>query len=578
MTAQRLQRCTLVLALLLILTLTPTPGAQAQARDSRFGLVEAFWDPGAAYESGAGWERILFYWSEIQPNGPDEWNTLHVLEEWLDGARAAGREVIGVLKNTPGWATDGEPYSGVPRGLYLPMDDPGNLWANFVRQAVSYYGERGVNRWVIWNEPDIAPGVYGHEWGGTMEDYYRLLQVAYLAAHEVNPNVQIHLGGMTYWHDTGWFNRFLSMVAADPTAPANNYYFDVVTLHLYFVSDRVYDIVSNHYYTMQLYGINKPIWINETNARPGIEPHQYPPGLRFTDHDFPNITVENQASFIIQSFALGFAAGAERIAVYKLHDGALPPGDPQAWGLIRLDGTRRPAFDAYRIVTETFAGFVYARRMPSDLADYVRLTHPNRVTHIAWARTAQSTTLAIPARTEQATLIDQAGNRETVFPEGGVYLLELPGAECTDPVRGCIIGGWTYLLVEEGLTDPLNEEAPSPYVAGVGEMAAEEAASEETPAGDETTSEEGRGASPTPTITPTSTPAPTEMPTVTPPPTDTPTPTASPSPEPTPVTPSSPNSSAWVPFALIGLGAVVIVGGGVYWVITRRSGPPVSED
>lgn len=562
------------------------PSVQAQARDSRFGLVEAYFDPGAAYESGAGWERILFYWSELQPNGPGDWNTLHVPEEWLASARDAGREVVGVLKNTPAWATDGEPYSGVPRGLYLPVDDPGNLWANFVRQAVGYYGSLGVNRWVIWNEPEIAFGVYGYEWGGTMEDYYRLLQVAYIAAHEANPDVQIHLAGMTYWHDQNWFGRFLSMIAADPEAPANNYYFDVVTLHIYFVNDTVYSIVGNYYYVMQQYGINKPIWINETNARAGIEPDQYPPGLRFTDNDFPNITVEHQASFIVQSFALGFAAGAERIAVYKLHDGIQPEGDPQAWGLVRLDGSRRPAFDAYQVVTERLAGFVYARRVPFELADYVRLTHPNRVTHVAWARTAQSATLVIPARSEQATLIDQAGNQEIIFPEDGAYVLELPGAECTDPVRGCIIGGWTYLLVEDGLVDSLSEEAPSPYVMGSGGIASETPGEEETseeedsseeetatPSEEEETPEATEEATQTATLTPeptaTSTLTPSPLPTDTP--TPEPTATAFPTPTPTPVSPLPSGLSAGLPFALIGLGAVGIVGVGVHWLLSRRS-------
>jgi len=295
--------------------------------------------------------------------------------------------------------------------------------------------------------------------------------------------------------------------------------------------------------------------------------------------------LENQASFIVQTHALGFAAGAARIAVYKLHDGDLPPGDPQAWGLVRLDGSRRPAYDAYRVVTETFAGFTSARRVPSDLADYVRLTHPDRVTHIAWARTAQSATLAIPASSEQATLIDQANNRVTVLPEDGVYLLDLPGAECTDPARGCIIGGRTYILVEEGVADG----ASNPYIAGVGappEPSEAEATPSETLPPEGATATEGAAASetsptatPTPTatftatatLTPTETPTPTSTPTDTP--TPEPTPTVTPTPEPTPTPTSFIRQSAAPVFILIGLGAVLIVGMVVYWVMARRAPP-----
>ena len=61
------------------------PSAKTQTvPDPHFGLTEAFWQPQEAAELGVGWERILFYWREIQPTGPDDWNTLHVMEEWLD--------------------------------------------------------------------------------------------------------------------------------------------------------------------------------------------------------------------------------------------------------------------------------------------------------------------------------------------------------------------------------------------------------------------------------------------------------------------------------------------------------------
>ncbi|VAW32814.1 hypothetical protein MNBD_CHLOROFLEXI01-1330, partial [hydrothermal vent metagenome] len=115
-------------------TAVSTATAQS-AIDPRFGAVESFWAPNEATQLGVGWERILFYWNEIQPSGPNDWNTLHVPEEWLNEANAQGRQVVGLLKNTPNWATEGDFASGVPNGLYLPVDDPANLWANYVRRV-----------------------------------------------------------------------------------------------------------------------------------------------------------------------------------------------------------------------------------------------------------------------------------------------------------------------------------------------------------------------------------------------------------------------------------------------------------
>jgi hypothetical protein len=165
------------------------------ALDPRFGAVESFWAPAEAAALGVGYERILFYWNEIQPSGPGDWNTLHVPEEWLNEAVAQGREVVGLLKNTPNWATEGEFAAGVPNGLYLPIDDPNNLWANYVRQVSAYYGQRGVRAWIVWNEPDIAPNVYGHEFSGSTEDYYQLVKVAYQVIKAIDPGARVLLGG-----------------------------------------------------------------------------------------------------------------------------------------------------------------------------------------------------------------------------------------------------------------------------------------------------------------------------------------------------------------------------------------------
>ncbi|MCC6801651.1 MAG: hypothetical protein IT319_02105 [Anaerolineae bacterium] len=187
-----------------MLCLLMLSGAVARAQNAPagnvFGVIEGFWLPDEVCELGAGWERIIFDWSQHQPDGPDDWYTLNVDDRWLAAARDCDREVVAVVKHTPAWATDGTPGPGVPHGLYLPVDDPGNVWANFMRRAAAYYAERGVKRFIIWNEPDIERDVYGFEFEGTLEDYARLLKVAYLSAKEGNPAAIIHLAGTTYWH------------------------------------------------------------------------------------------------------------------------------------------------------------------------------------------------------------------------------------------------------------------------------------------------------------------------------------------------------------------------------------------
>lgn len=502
----------LILALLVVgqfLLFGGSAAAQDPPPDARFGAVEAFWDPAAAVEAGVGWERILFYWSELQPKGPEDWNGYHVPDDWLTLAAQQGREVIGLIKHTPAWATEGLPGCGVPKGLDLPVDDPGNLWATFVRRVIEIYGDR-INRWVIWNEPDIELETYGNEWCGSSEQYYRLLKVAYLVAHEVDPDVQIHLAGLTFWHNRDYLDQFLDHAVEDPTAPAHGYYFDVVTVHIYFQTDSVPYVINEARAPLRAHGLEKPIWVNETNASPDSDP-EWPlvrPRWR--------VSLEEQASFLLQSFALGLSAGVERIAVYKLKDVGLPPGG-EPFGLIRPDGSRRPAFEAYKLITRHYAGTIGGREERHALYQVVTLNRGDATTRVLWARQDSDVTVTVPALAPEARLIDQTGAEQQIAAQDGAYTLTLPAARCADEHAGCIIGGPTYLLVEGvgGTAPPVATAVPEPTETPVvTPTAAVTVTASITPT-----------VIVTPTVTPTSEP-PTPSATLTPLPTETPTRTA----------------------------------------------------
>ena len=298
---------------------------------NRFGIVEGFWFPELTCELGAGWERIIFDWSQHQPESADDWNTLNVDDRWLKAADACNREIVAILKNTPAWATDGLPGVGVPNGLYLPLDDPGNVWARFVRRTVDYYASRGVTHFIIWNEPDISAETYGYEFSGDMDDYIRLLEVAYRVANEVNPAATIHLAGTTYWHDVNagrepYMSRLVARLADDPEAADHDYYFDALSLHIYFRTDTVYEIVREMREMLDANGLtDKAIWINETNAAPTDDPAWPVERPQF------QIDLQHQAAFLVQAAALSLAAGAERVAAYKLYDQQLPSGGRVVW-------------------------------------------------------------------------------------------------------------------------------------------------------------------------------------------------------------------------------------------------------
>jgi hypothetical protein len=389
----------------------------------RFGVVEAFYRPDDARALGVGWERIIFEWAQFQPDGPGDFNTDAVPEEWLLDAQRGGREVVGLIKNTPPWASDSHKLGAPPAGLDLPIDDPDNLWAAFVQRLVKYYGETwGIRHWIIYNEPDLRPGEIGwYEFDGDVTDYAHMLKVAYLAAKTANPDAVIHMAGMAWWTDVAayrrpYMQRLLDVISNDPDARANSFYFDVAMVHTYFGTFNVWKQITQTRDILWYFGLrDKQIWIDETNASPSTDPYAVlPPGPpQFA------VSLDQQADYLIQAAALSLAAGVERLAVYRLYDNHYSPGLTEPWGLVRGDGTRRPAFDAYHTAIELFSPTQRATRYYSDRSSLVTLEQPDRTIYVMWARKAAPVQFYVMAADadEIATRVNVSGVTWTVQPQ-----------------------------------------------------------------------------------------------------------------------------------------------------------------
>lgn len=517
-----------VARLLLAVSLLPSASLPAQPRDSRtpatigdrrFGVIESYAAPADAAALGAAWTRVTFEWNQIQPDGPNDWYEEPVAYSVLDAEIAAGRELVGLITATPGWAVDSQRGIGVPAGLYLPSDSPENTWAQFIRAIVSSHSAR-IKHWIIWNEPDIWDTQF-QSWGGSVEDFAQLLKVSYVVAHQVDPDVVIHLPAITHWWDANYgrelfMRRLLRVLTAEPTAIAQNYYFDAITLHIYFNPDTVYDLCRLYIGLLAEFGISKPLWLVETNAAPSSDPSWPVANPQF------RITQEDQAAFIIESLAIALAAGAQRVAVYKLSDTPTDTANPEPFGLVRLDGSRRPGFVAYQTGIRYLSGFESASLKRDEMASIVQVSRGTGWTTVLWARGPEPVEVVVTAHngSSRATLVDWQGRQTQVVAADGQYRVTLPGSACTHPGSPCLIGGAPLLLVEGEVA----ARAPAPSIAAPLEPSVESAASA------------------VPTTVPTTTPTPTRPPTHTPRPqaTRTPWPTATVSSTRTPTATSSP--------------------------------------
>ena len=99
----------------------------------------------------------------------------------------------------------------------------------------------------------------------------------------------------------------------------------MANLNLYIGPSTFYWIIGDLRRELARYGWgNKQIWISETNVEPYDDPSHRTGPTQF------RVTMDEQAGFLVDAFAVSIAAGASRIEVYRMFDGAetahgLPP-------------------------------------------------------------------------------------------------------------------------------------------------------------------------------------------------------------------------------------------------------------
>ena len=477
-----------------------TPAAATPLLDARFGVADGFEDSGLMAELHGGWERVVIPWDEVQPDGPGDFSHLGMTlpADRLGTEISRGIHVAAVLQFTPPWAQL-DPVAGqrsVPKNLDLPYDDPRNYWGRFVYETVRHYAGQ-IDEWIIWNEPDFRPddpGGSAYTWAGTDGQFARLLAVAYQAAKKANPNAVVSFPATSYWVDetssprrAPFYERLLRILTSDPLAAEHGLYHDAVALNLYRSPDDVYRVHSVFAAIQHRYGVDKPIWLTEMNAMPVNDPlstcadHQITAGFK--------VTLDQQAAYAVQSFALAAAAGYQHVEFYNMTDD--PTCQYPSWGLVRADGTRRPAAGAIRTALSYFSHFTSVQFVPlvrrqqawpawpdtpsSFLPNWqvyqVVFDRPQnqRVTAL-WNADGSPLRVRIPKNGASARVVDSHGIEHSAREEAGSWVVDLPPATARaqgddsnrDPEGYHVIGGDPVLLVEDSvnLTAPVISPTP----------------------------------------------------------------------------------------------------------------------
>jgi hypothetical protein len=367
---------------------------------------------------GAKIDRVEVRWDQIEPaRGAYDFDQLDRLvaegERWK-------MNVLAVVVGAPVWAVDRPTRmgSGPPSGLDQPAllrsgaVNQDNDWASFLATVAQRYGSR-IAAWEIWNEPNFRDF-----WHGTPVDYAHLFAIGSAAIRAENPNATILIGGLVV--DDGSFLRS-AIGTLCPNKDCGGARIDGVAWHIYGDPRDVERVANLTRDVFAPYHLAPPIWVTEANV-PSIDPNAPPDQVTGAGV----VSLDEQAAFVMQLFALGRAVGVQSVDFYR----AIDVGEGgHYWGLFRNDWSPRPALNAFRTAAEWLSGTTpVSLSHPTATTTLVQLRRSNEVIAVVWNDAPKVVVVEVPSTASQATVVNLAGTTTPEVASAGNIRVTLPGA------------------------------------------------------------------------------------------------------------------------------------------------------
>jgi len=303
-------------------------------------------DLDAIQASGAKWLRVDINWAVIQAAGPQSYDWSPT-DRVVQGARARGLDVLGVIVYTPSWAR--------PAGTDATYGPDPRQYAAFAAAAARHYSSLGVDSYEVWNEPNVKAF-----WDPSPNpaDYTRMLKAAYPAIKGADPQSTVLTGGTapavsdgTNWAPVDWLKQIYANGGRD--------YFDAVAEHPYCFDDHTYPGDAKSWSAWyQMYGTSpsvrsvmvdngdgaKKIWGTEFGAPTG--------GPGWT------VSEDAQAQIVARAYQLWQGYDwAGPLFVYQGRDqGTDASNREDFFGLEHYDFSKKPAYTAYQNAVADLSG------------------------------------------------------------------------------------------------------------------------------------------------------------------------------------------------------------------------------
>ena len=375
-------------------TSTTTTAAETTAGAEQFGLAAgcctadgvSFAAQVEGYAAtGAGWVRMGFSWRQTETTpGVFMWPR----DDMVTSFRATGMKVLGVLSATPAWAT--EPTCEQTHGAKCAPTNPAHFAAYAAAVAERYDGDGvmdapgspRVHAWEIWNEPNIAAF-----WRPAPDPaaYTRLLGAAATAIRAADPEATIVSAGLSPAGGAHAPAEFLRAMYANGAAGS----FDALGFHPYSYPAFPTKIAAWNAW-QQMFNTSLPatlrslmiangdgakqIWATEYGAPTGGD----------TNNDGVSLCALGDTLGLNEDRCLGEDRQAAMVTeAYDLWQ-SYPWAGPLFWysyqdlntgtlsiennfGLLRSDGSRKPAHEAYRAAAAAAVADTTAPSAPSGL-------------------------------------------------------------------------------------------------------------------------------------------------------------------------------------------------------------------
>jgi hypothetical protein len=318
-----------------------------------FGMVVAGQPSADALQrmagAGVGSVRLSVNWESVEPTrGAREWS---FYDSEIGDIAAAGITSFPLLYGVPRWVSSHPAHPPV----YTAAER--DAWSSFVTDFASRYGPDGVfwrdhpdlpyeplTSWEVWNEPNL-----NGFWDGqpNPKAYLRLLKTSAGALRAADPQAEVVLAG-TFPHPPPHFGisveRFLNQLYRLPGARGA---FDALAVHPYArrpnnvlsISRRIRALMNRHH------DKRTPMLITELGWTTG--------GKGWATSPY-RATEQTQARYLTSAYKLlirrRHQLGLQSVFWHVWQD-ISGPGLLGSWlykmGLLREDGTAKPALDAY---------------------------------------------------------------------------------------------------------------------------------------------------------------------------------------------------------------------------------------